>query len=452
MAMNLMPQNSTITVSLTEPHYVLELDFGITILLSFTIDDVQGKSVHMLCGPATDVALLHSSIMKVSRGTTSALQIVFYSKDLATRICMARISPHYDGGSNIAACKIHLTLSEAMLLNIALMDSLIPQVLVSASFPHDIEWKNQAFFEKFGCPLSLSGTQSIAFIHGSKITASELLGVFFSVSLGKAMTCIMQLRSIICNDQSFIVRCVPVVENLNGLVMHVIAIFQPIVSEMHNLGMANQGKCNPHRASVSVTNMPTQSGFRSLPTDPAWLASGMSPKPLDASLSWQILKDARGGLASSSIASHFGELQLNPHLDIKTMTGRGLVFGVSAPECFTDYNVREALNSQPRPGNRVSAIQKAFESDFQPTVTQISPSFLSAHKQAAITTAPRPIVPDDAYVRRIRRRLAAAEARVAVSAKAQFLQRQRPKTENEGNFSATFAEVAAAAATSRQVT
>ena len=205
---------------------------GLYPLLGYTTEEMAGSDLRMLCGPLTNVELLHSCIMAQRPHITllPAIQLILYTKQLNPRTIMIQTSTFSSLLSSQHCCALCLATSEALLLSDAMQsEHSHPRALILPNDPYFVVFYNAAFSSAFGIELTLPGVvalpfQAFASAQSDPIIWSRLMS---SSSHGLVSESTFPARTASCPDRPFKLRCEPVVLGANGQVAFIAATLDP---------------------------------------------------------------------------------------------------------------------------------------------------------------------------------------------------------------------------------
>eukprot|EP00291_Cryptomonas_curvata_P008787 CAMPEP_0172178954 /NCGR_PEP_ID=MMETSP1050-20130122/16335_1 /TAXON_ID=233186 /ORGANISM="Cryptomonas curvata, Strain CCAP979/52" /LENGTH=167 /DNA_ID=CAMNT_0012851755 /DNA_START=499 /DNA_END=999 /DNA_ORIENTATION=- len=159
--------------------------------------------------------------------------------------------------------------SEAVTLNEAMRENSCPQAIVSAHAPYSMQTVNIEFSASFGIMPQLAAGMPIYSVRGPRCGLDDWSLLFRSAAAGQVSEATVSTRTAFSPDFSFKLRCVPVVDNDNGRIAHVVAIFlpaappaQPLTNDALLLRLIMAGFCSgspQHAAAAAAVHLDASS-------------------------------------------------------------------------------------------------------------------------------------------------------------------------------------------------
>ena len=220
------PQPCVMIVSIDPPYVILEVRSARNKkILGFGEDTLRGCSIQIFQGPKTDANLMTSVIADCKSFKTSTIQIDLYDKLKQRHKILAILSPHSDALGVIVGCMLSIEPSRAIFLSKALEDSSNAKILVSSDPNGMIELVSKEFCREFSVlPDQILGkpVNSISKLFPFPDHLAALIAISAAGRAARGETVILSGNRMAL---SCFVSCLPVVEELSGRIVYVLALF-----------------------------------------------------------------------------------------------------------------------------------------------------------------------------------------------------------------------------------
>ncbi len=107
-------------VSLENPHRILMCNDGVLQLLTYSQEEVVGRSIRMLCGPESNAAIIWKALKDVSQNIQSQIHLMLYDRRGQYQSLCATFSPYLDSADEKYGCLLKLEHSDAVSMDQAL--------------------------------------------------------------------------------------------------------------------------------------------------------------------------------------------------------------------------------------------------------------------------------------------------------------------------------------------
>ena len=103
---------TTLLVSIHQPHNILTTDDALNHVLGHRCDEVCGKDMSIFFGPVTDSRQISKCICESTRALTSLVHVYLYSSTRQPKMILLQAAPFYDALGQISGCALRASLGE----------------------------------------------------------------------------------------------------------------------------------------------------------------------------------------------------------------------------------------------------------------------------------------------------------------------------------------------------
>lgn len=142
-----------VAISTQEPFRILHASGEWLDLFQFSREEIIGRNLRMICGPATNIMGLKRVVETAVMAKEGQTALSLYSRAGTGAHLSVKASCRDDPTGEV--CTLSMSLSDAVPLKDALQCEDGPCAIISAEPPHLVEQVNMLFCSQFGCILSV---------------------------------------------------------------------------------------------------------------------------------------------------------------------------------------------------------------------------------------------------------------------------------------------------------
>eukprot|EP00287_Rhodomonas_sp_CCMP768_P024644 CAMPEP_0202831854 /NCGR_PEP_ID=MMETSP1389-20130828/17093_1 /ASSEMBLY_ACC=CAM_ASM_000865 /TAXON_ID=302021 /ORGANISM="Rhodomonas sp., Strain CCMP768" /LENGTH=394 /DNA_ID=CAMNT_0049505629 /DNA_START=6 /DNA_END=1187 /DNA_ORIENTATION=+ len=231
------PWESFVRVSTVKPHKLLDVSQDWLDLFQFSREEVTGRALRLVSGPATNMHQLSELIDRAQNGKEGVGTAVLYSSSGVGKLVSVRTfpSPH-----SADSCVIEMRPSSAISVNDS---NLVEQntqfagqdasVIVCANEPFAIERLNENFMMLFGCTPETTLGRNLRLIYGPRTNGKDFDALLKSARCGFSRCTALNLYTSRCEELVCSVRAVPLVDG-NGELWKLMVQFNVLDDNQHH--------------------------------------------------------------------------------------------------------------------------------------------------------------------------------------------------------------------------
>mmetsp|Transcript_61050 Transcript_61050/g.125964 ORF Transcript_61050/g.125964 Transcript_61050/m.125964 type:complete len:539 (+) Transcript_61050:61-1677(+) len=193
-------------------------------LFQFSREEVSGRSLRLVSGPATSMVDLNKIIDTARFGKEAQAALTFYSSSGKSKTIVVKSLPSQSGDE--MTCSLMMLLSDAISLKEAPMDSTAARVVVSCDSPHLVEFVNPRFATDFGLSADIVTGKSLRIIQGPGTDTSSLMQMVRDAKGGFARSGSLNLYTSDCRKLDCEVSFLPLLGH-SGIISHLMAVIEP---------------------------------------------------------------------------------------------------------------------------------------------------------------------------------------------------------------------------------
>uniref|UniRef100_A0A7S4L1K4 RWP-RK domain-containing protein n=1 Tax=Guillardia theta TaxID=55529 RepID=A0A7S4L1K4_GUITH len=216
---------STLVVGLTAPHKIFRVSQEWLDLFKLSREEVAGRSLKLIQGPATDVRKVSMLIQAALMGKESKAAITMYTSSGNYLVLTVNSKPILENNEPVA-CSLTMKPADVVYSKAAMADDGMAKVVLGISQPFHVEYVSSAFTYLYGISDHQIRGRTLRMIQGPRTDLSVWASLFNEAQYGTSQFGSMFTSTIDCTEVFCDVQVYPVVNGM-GVITHMMAIFNP---------------------------------------------------------------------------------------------------------------------------------------------------------------------------------------------------------------------------------
>eukprot|EP00960_Hanusia_phi_P059807 764295-Hanusia_phi.AAC.6 len=216
---------STLVIGLTAPHKIFRVSQEWLDLFKLSREEVAGRSLKLIQGPATDVRKVNMLIQAALMGKESKAAITMYTSSGNYLVLTVNSKPILENNEPVA-CSLVMKPADVVYSKAAMADDGMAKVVLGISQPFHVEYVSSAFTYLYGISDHQIRGRTLRMIQGPRTDLSVWTSLFNEAQYGTSQFGSMFTSTIDCTEVFCDVQVYPVVNGM-GVITHMMAVFNP---------------------------------------------------------------------------------------------------------------------------------------------------------------------------------------------------------------------------------